>query len=237
MYLIVDNNYKINIWWSAKCACTYIKNMYYNEILKKNITNVHIPESYSSIYTKNSDYKNYYVCRNPYARIVSAYVHRLQLHNDYDSFEDFVNILYKHYVIKNITIQNKDLLHHTSPQFADKYPINDKTFKFTSVTKMEDLDKINLLKEWFGITTKIELKKDFGYNTNVQSNTTKIDNIYKMSKNDIITLKSQKKIPHYSSFYNHDIKRKVYDIYKTDFNMLSTYGIFYDIEKIDLSSR
>ena len=228
MYLITDNKYKINIWWSAKCACTYIKNMYYVVILGYDIEDVHINESYTAKYVKNN-YKNVYVCRNPYARIVSSYVHRLELYDKYESFEDFINLIYQQYVKCNTIIDEKDFIHHTTPQFSELYPL-DESFKLDSITKMEDLYKTNLLKEWFNITTDIKLKDNFGYNTNVQRNNYIVKNAFKLAKKDIIEMKKENNVPYYTSFYNEEIKNKVNEIYNVDFKILEYYNIIYKLE-------
>lgn len=228
MHLLVDNDRQMNIWWSAKCGCSFVKNLYYTIVLKKEISDIHSRETYAAIYDhRNKNFLNLYVCRNPYARIVSSFAQKLELYPEYTSFEGFVDLLYDHYVNRKNVIKD---VHHTTPQFSELFPFWDNNFYFHDIVKLEELDRVDLLDRWFDIQTEKKPKNDFGYNMNVQKNKHTVANAFKLSRQEIIQLKKDGTVPYYTSFYNDKIKQKIDRIYRIDFKMFEKYGIHYKLE-------
>lgn len=236
MYLIISDQFKLNLWWSAKCGCTYLKNLYFNHVLKLNIKNVHLKSCRQQKYYDNG-YKNIYICRNPYARIVSSFLDRC-VRNDFfyrfANFEDFIQIMYDYYVNGVKYIFTYNIIHHTTPQFSELFLETSEeyhNFRFDIIYKLEEVTDQQLLKELFHMENS-NLQKDFGHSNNVQKNKIYRGDSYRIDSSELYYLKYIKEIPHYSCFYNEKIKRQVEAIYQKDFEQLKKYGIHYEIDYI-----
>jgi len=156
MFPIYDDENKIAIWWSAKCGCSTIKNIYYNIIKNKNISHVHF--EYQCFDSNKLDYENILIIRDPYDRAVSVFMDKyingdctyLIENIDDLTFEKFVLLLEKKYIIYNENSTNIFLdSHHITPQFSEQYNNlskycieNNIDFKFDKIYKLEEFNNI-----------------------------------------------------------------------------------------------
>ena len=200
------------------------------------------------------EYRKIYVCRNPYSRIVSCFIDKyinghfsfyfnlnIKIKNIINyllsdsyikpTFKEFINLVYEKFVLSRYTLLEFD---HLTPQFS----INYTNFKFDKIYKLEDLDNSKFLEDEFDIYDKNQDKgqdksqdkshKD-NHNNNCSNSEYIINNAFDLDYKKLLELKKSKKIPNYTCFYNDDIKKKVYEIYKTDFINLLEYEIKYNI--------
>ena len=113
---------------------------------------------------------------------------------------------------------------HIAPQFSINYN-ND--FEFDKIYKLEDLDQSKFVENEFNINNETINKSDH-YN-NCDNSQFNVENAFQINYEELLYLKKEKKIPNYKCFYNEEIKRKVEEIYKNDFNILLNYNIDYKI--------
>lgn len=218
MHPIYLHEYKIAIWWSAKCGCSTIKEIIYNYVLKKNVTDVYF--EYCSFEPKYLGYKNILIVRNPIDRIISCFM------NKYFRFrkENFNDNDYNFKTFIENPENNKYDFHHTGPQFSEYYDNlinyckkNDILFKFDEIIKLEEFDENLFAKKFFGI----ELNKNFQLNKTHKSNNF-IPKAYLINGNEFTN-----NSPLYISFLNKDIIETIKKIYQVDYDILHSYGIEY----------
>lgn len=250
MYPLYNDKNKTIILWSYKCGCTFIKTLFYNIILNKKYSLKYIKlitylSTYFSLDRYKLDfYKSIFICRNPYSRIVSCYIdkyingwftkyfnYNIIINNIlysigldrkiYFTFEEFVNILYnKHLNNRSFYILETN---HLLPQIDNKTKID-------KIYRLEDFDEKNFLLNEFEIEINDKINNDFGHSTNCGSSLNyNFNNAYELEYDVLLYLKNNKKIPNYVCFYNEDIKNKIDEIYKSDFEYLKNYNIYYEL--------
>lgn len=236
MYCIIINNINLNMWWSTKCGCTFIKNLIYNEIEKRNIdisTNIeyiHIEESYSN---GLNNYKNILVVRNPISRIISSFINKfvyysgaITIYGNLLTFDLFVDLLYKHYICNQNVSFNHFIIHHTTPQFSEAFDGRkfDKIYcleKFNDITYFNDyLSNFNIVDNETISNSKIHS------NYNNSKKTLTITNAYLLNIDELKKILETIQIS-YESFLNDNNLDKLKQIYKIDYDILKEYNINY----------
>ena len=230
MLPIYLHEYKITIWWSAKCGCSTLKHLIFNIVQKKNLSDVH-QNSYFSFFPECINYKNILIVRNPINRFISAY------NNFFYTFVEMYNIkkniTFKEFVKINLEsrkncelLQGKNisLNHHTINQFGevfddlDRYCVkNNINFKFDEIIKLEDFNEVEFIKKYFNIV----LDKEIILNRTERKN----QNIFVFDK-----IKEEIDLihPDYQYYLNDEIIKDIKEIYKDDYKWLKKYGIIYD---------
>lgn len=221
MFPIYLHEYKITIWWSAKCGCTTIKHIIYNIILKLDIKDIHF--EYITFKPEYLNYKNILIVRHPIDRIISCFINRYEVHKEYfkepHNFKEFIDVLSD----KNLVFPDG---HHTCPQFSEEFDnlkkycdVNDINFKFDNVIKLEELNFNNFLNDYFNLNIEENLNINF-------NKTNKTENY--IEKSFLIPKLKFDSIPSYKSFLNEEIIKKIKEIYKIDYENFESYKIIYD---------
>ena len=228
MQFIILHEKKLIIFWSPKCGCSTLKTIlsFYLNIYDSNKyeyihKNKELKE-FINIKKYNSEvYKNYDIVmliRNPYTRLVSGFINKyidLKYVNpdNCDSFQDFCNILSKYpYKI------NK---HHFEKQTTDEGWQFYLELGKPKIKHVLDTSQVNDLKKIINLDIDdIKLNET---NKIVKDDNT---NLWSKSYNSLKEIRNY----NYSSFYNDDLKKLVYNIYKDDFIFFKeNLGIDYDI--------
>ena len=233
MFPIYIHEYKITIWWSAKCGCTTIKELVFNKLKKLNIVNQ--SDLHKNTYTKFDpqylNYKNILVVRNPLKRFISSYK---DIFNDYCqmykinknlTFSEFVELIYESIKKDNFTSNsriNVSFNHHLINQFLESYTNlnkyckeNNINFYFDEIIKLEEFNSIDCMKKYFHIILEQDIIKNKALKNN---NTTFVYNnkIYK-EINEIN--------PDYQYYLNENIIKKIKEIYLNDYEEFKKYNI------------
>jgi len=207
--ILLNNDKKIIIDWSAKSGCTNIVTMFFKYIdLYKNFhlenpIDIHNERIKYRLLNKiedsfliNTDYLKIKFVRNPYSRAVSSYLH-LRINNL--SFYEFLLKLFNNNYEYNI-------------HYASQHHLLEKKHKiYNEIIKIENIDS-----EIERINNKYNIKLE--YNSLSNHHTQK--KMHEKKYVGYIKYSNIKDIPSYRYFYDDErIKQLVYDIYKIDINL------------------
>jgi hypothetical protein len=225
MYFLVSNRDKFLIGWSAKVGCTAMKR-WYSEALNLGLKNETIHETigYGKTPFTNvdlfppkhyNDYKKICIIRNPFSRLVSGYVNKYVIENDYEryfsTFEEFVGLLLKDRFYAKIN------RHHFTPQTSEAFS------KYVRRKWSWDLvvDVEFLSHEITRINRIVSKDVNIGH-----PNVTMYDSDYHFDKPAYLMKADEiiRKIPPYQSFYNKELVKKVRAKYTSDFLYFRKWG-------------
>jgi len=230
MFFLINQEKKICLGWSAKCACTHIKYLFNDLIGKK------MPKGYSvhwgshgELPENHNTYTNIIFIRNPYERLVSGFLNKFNetnvektcLHKYIKRWENNQISMTFTNVVNNLG--NWELLneHHFTPQLTEAWRDD------INLSYIFDINSIdyNLLEKLFdkSISSYTKNKK---YKLNQLKITDSTENT-KLYDTDIYRCLSIKHS--YSQFYNEDLKNKVYSFYKKDFDFFLSKNFKYNI--------
>lgn len=212
MYFLINHQRKVIFGWSAKCGCSFIKRYFYqlNNIDDEKLIDIHIG-SHGVLNFDHSTYKIIIFVRNPYKRLVSAFLDKyakkkytINIKNL--TFEKFINEIDRNglkYIEK----------HHFPPQFSEAFKGNINLHRVYDIKNIDyayinslfgknlDVTKISRADNNDNHQTKYDYEKNYiAYNI-------PIDHLNDMSEK-----------PNYKCFYNKDIKSKVDKFYAVDVN-------------------
>lgn len=191
----------------------------------------------TDIFKKFDDYYKFLVIRNPYTRIVSAFLHRICMFLDdkekgkFNTFEKFVNYLYNNrkcelftrniHLIPQMDIYWYDI--HLPTDFWNKILDVDELIPF--ITELNK--KLNVSIDLKEVVNSQEYVRDIcDINEKKKKKVDKSLELYRVTMEDLNNHKLEKD---YSKYYNDDLKQKVYDIYKYDFEYCKKLGYDYKI--------
>lgn len=223
---------KVLIIWSPKSACTTVNCMFFEHenLLKKALTKYKWIHQYRKEFQKkHSNYRNeciqylsplkyIHFCVNPYRRAVSSYLHGM--------CRPTVPIEHKNISFHEFLIRLKSGLIPSNPHHNLQSFYKD-SYKYITVVKMENIDK-----EIKHINKKFRLHYKTYKPENIKKKSDKIN--YFIGNDKWETFKND--IPNdYTYFYNNEIKKLVYDLYKIDIKNLGyNWKMFIDYEKKNL---
>ena len=220
----------ILIGWSAKCGCTHIKNIIH--YLNDNETDdIHITQNTDLSLIDNIDiFLIILIIRNPYERLVSGFRNIYKnkngkIRNKWNdnkniklTFNNFVNELVTnnfetidehHFIQQTEESFNYDII--TNHKHLAIFDINNIDYKFLEHVFQKDIPK-----------EKIDYRGPHFYNPSKE----KIEDfVYDLCIDDICDNDID-----YRYFYNEEIKNKVYEFYKNDFEFFKKYNINYEFE-------
>ena len=221
MRCIIDHKNKVNLFWTEKCGCTFIKQIYsyYVRGLERDV------DPHDELYEMTEymeGYTNILVVRNPYHRLISGFLHRFVAGPESAKlkFQDF-----KEFLESDFRTIDYD---HFAPQFARAY--ND-SLKFDFVYDLDGLDIFNgsngFLRhfEHKPIDPSISFKNN---HTNQTRSKLCMPNAHKLPYRRLCMLKKMGFVPQYCDFIDPEVKIKIDDLYHEDFVCLANLGFHYE---------
>ena len=217
MHFWVIKEHKTIIFFSSKCGSTtiytYMK-LYYNDKSRKIYKNPLILNKRDNI----EDLKNYkmykgynliLIGRNPYHKLVSGFLDKYvggiyKNPSNCNNFEDFVNLLTKNKnkIPKNI---NKS---HFKPQLSGRgFDLFNKIKNNNNRCLIIDIKDINIVGNYLNLQNKDIVARERIVKKELDN-----DNLWTLKYKEL----KNKKL-NYDNFYNDDLKKKVYNYYKKDF--------------------
>ena len=239
MYFLEDKKNKILFATTAKAGCQHVRVLYRYFVLNKNdsknifntnIKSIKLPENYK-------EYLIIIFFRNPYERLVSAFkekyikknanrfkfkdIHYLDL-----KFVDFVNDLEIN-KLKNIDVSHFNIQIKNNNKLIDDKLLDHNNIKFFDIKNIDYIFLENIYKKKIPDEVK-NFKGNHTYELKLKnSNTNKLFN-------DYVYDKPAKKYIDYKLldcyFYNKELKKKVHDFYKKDFQFAKHFGYNYEIK-------
>jgi len=218
-----NNNNKIIICVSAKAGSNTILKLFLKEYCvvgsDKNKNSIHYKAKKYQIknieQNSNLPVIKLKFVRNPYTRVVSAFIH---LSNFNLSFYDFIIHLKKFLMNQN---QQSIIVPNNDQRYKAHYIFQHDNINYEYICKIENLDKdINILNKLYNLDLNYDMKK---LNSKNKKEIGKININYVYDKYG----KYRQNITNnYKLFYNKEIKQLIYDIYKKD---IDTYKYDYEI--------
>lgn len=217
MHFWVINENKTIIFFSSKCGSTtiykYMK-LYYNNKSKKIYKNPLILNKRDNIedfknYQKYKGYNLIIIGRNPYHKLVSGFLDKYvgeiyENPKNCNNFEDFIN-----HLTKNKDVIPKDInKSHFKPQTTGKgFDLFNLIKDNNNILKL-DIKDINIVGNYINLKGKTLV----GRKRSVKKKEIYKDKLWTL---DYKELKNRKL--NYNKFYNDNLKKKVYNYYKKDF--------------------
>lgn len=253
MHFIILQKQKVVLLWSAKSACSTIKNAVVNEYIPA-VTNkgVHAGWGYSII-PKNFNladlefYRWCWIVRNPFDRVISGFINKYLLGcplyqylpvTDCPNFLTFVNLLEqkftkidKHHFIPQCKPEftHPEMLKLYYAALASNKIILIDINKLDTFTSMLDLPSITEKLNCSNIATATTTATTLAPTSNTSMSDVSDKPSYLISRDEFSSL-----IPPYYSFYTHEIAAKIRTIYESDFEIFTKYGLNYQCDKLNL---
>lgn len=206
MYFIVDPKRKVIFGWSAKAGCTHIKK-YWLKLIDDDVYGEQVHQDFfyrTSLPGDVEDYVVIFFIRNPYKRVVSAYLDRwCRAYGLKHCFEECLKL-------DPVLVD----LHHFCPQLSEQYTPRLKP------TLIYDIENINYEK----INALFGKPKDFAKDLTRGCHIQRYDTNF---REFVGRTSSLKVIPTYEYFYDKRIAELVHDYYKVDFTAFSDWGFDY----------
>jgi hypothetical protein len=223
MYFLTDENKKIIFGWSAKCACSHIKRIFWYMKTNKLNNEIHKPRDYKGLPNDITNYTIILFSRNPYKRLISGFLDKYKVGGQYRSiwphstitFSNFVNELVK----SNWTIVNR---HHFTPQTSEAFTKHKMTK--AKVIKCYDINSIdyNYIESLFDKKIPAELLAIKEGHERQVFNKSYEEYVYDLDMSIYYEYNVDIKY-----FFNEELKNKVYKYFENDFNFFYENGIDY----------
>jgi hypothetical protein len=228
MRFIVNEGRKIIFGWSPKCGCTHVKNMIYY------LENKHLERIHYGIHDTHelpdnlADYILILVIRNPFKRLISGFLEKYKEGGEFRHLWNIdLPITFTNFIIK-ILESNYNVINyeHFSPQTSGWFNDEIKTHKKTIIYDIENID-YNYIGSLYKKIIPPEVINFRGNHIN-----TAVKPFNESVYNLTIDSCSDKKIPA-ECFYNEDLKEKLLQLYKGDFEYFETKGFYYSCKQSD----
>ena len=226
MHFLIDNQLKLIFGFSAKCGCSNVRRLFLSITKEERILNLynlkgHVYVGHRDLPKDISSFRIYIFIRNPYERICSGFFDKYRKGHQFRekkwtnekelTFKNFVNTITVEGIGKQIET------HHFTPQTTEWW--EDRLLKSQNV-KFIDIKDYFLIKE----DLYNELNKTIVSNKMNKKSKNYIANAYNIQIDELIKMN-----PTYKCCYNNELKKKVYNFYKKDFETFKKLGFDYDI--------
>lgn len=141
MYYLVDNINHIIFCWSAKCACTHIKKLFY--FLSKNNENyrIHTMEDRQNLPNNLNSYIIIVFIRNPFKRCISGFLDKYKQNGEFRRLWNInIPLTFRNFVTKIADNSSVIESHHFELQFSAYF--NSKILEVDNL-KVYDINKID----------------------------------------------------------------------------------------------
>jgi len=224
MYFLVDTEKNVIFGWSAKCGCSHIKRIFkflkYNEI---NTSMIH-DGTYNELPDNIENYTIVIIARNPYKRIISGFLDKYKKNGEFRYLWKSNNITFFMFLEKLIE-KNWEIIdrHHFIPQTEEAFDYKIKNAKCIKCYDISNID-YNFIENLYNIKIlEIVLNKKEGHERE-KYNETFDKPVYDLNIDDYCDFNIDINL-----FYNEEIKNKIYNFYKNDFDFFNELKINYTI--------
>lgn len=244
MYFLLDFQRNIIFGWSAKCGCSHVKNLFHflqNNRIHNLITDLSLHEEYNEWLVHNETYnslpmfiphttKILLFIRNPYKRLVSGFLNKYNPKNNLYFIEWKKNKLTFRLFVEELIENNFKMIneHHFTPQLSELWDdeklntrknilIDIENINYEYIEKLYEKKIPREILNYKGITNIVKPNKLFS-ELKLQGNISDMELI------DYVDFEVE-----YNLFYDDDLKKKVYNFYKKDFDYFEKNDIHYDI--------
>jgi hypothetical protein len=227
MYFIVDSEKKIIFGWSAKCACSHIKTIYYFLRTNNLKDEIHTEECLDKLPEDIENYITIIFGRNPYERLVSGFLDKYKKNGDFRHRWIYPSLSFSQFVDKLIN-QDWEVIdyHHFIQQTAEEF---DKKIMMSKTIKIYDIKNIDYKYIEQLYEKKIPdyvINKKQGHERQFQIKTNKYCDQYVYDLNMCEYIDSNINVKY---FYDEKIMEKVFNFYIDDFNFFEENGINYKL--------
>jgi hypothetical protein len=225
MLFLVNKEKKIIFGWSAKCGCSHIKNIFYfleSGVFCESNQSVHRGKGkdFQQIPENLEEYTLFLFIRNPYKRLVSGFLDKYNPNGEFYSMWNCYPHTFSNFV--NAVLEKDQMIdkHHFTPQTGEHFNSQIKIHSNKFIYDIENID----YKHIEGVFNTIIPKKVLQYRGIHYKNYFQVflKNIPNLEIEGYYKIK-----PLLQCFYNDEIKKKVYDIYKEDFDFFEENGFDY----------
>jgi len=225
MFYLIDDNHKVIFGWSAKCACSHVKRIFWF-LQNNNIENpIHSISGYQKL-PEDIDIENYTTIifiRNPYKRLVSGFLDKYETEGEFRKLWKYEKITFSMFVDE---LLKKDWhmieKHHFTPQTTEEF---NKKILLSKFFICYDIENINyhFIEQLYNIKIPLEVlhKKDGHERKKYEIIFYKY--VYNLDMNDYYCYNVD-----YKYFFNEELKNKLRIFYEEDFHFFNEIGIYYE---------
>lgn len=222
MYFLIDNEKKILFGWSAKCGCSHIKTIF-KFLQNNNLDNkIHTIDEINGLPNNVKEYITIIISRNPYKRLISGFLDKYNNNSEFRHLWKHNKITFSMFIDELIN-KNWEMIdkHHFIPQTEEEFNMKIMTSKVIKFYDIENID-YKYIEQIYGKKIPEALYDKKYKNERPKNNIIYNNYVYDIDLNEYFNFDVDIKF-----FYNEDLKNKVYNFYKNDFDFFMSNGIDY----------
>ena len=222
MFFLVDNKYKIIFGWSAKCGCSHVKRIFNFLTTNKIDGIIHTGNEMHKLPDDIINYTTIIISRNPYKRLISGFLDKYSINGHFRHFWKYKFITFSRFIDELVKNDWKMIeYHHFTPQTTEGF---DEKILLSKCIKCYDIENIdyNYIEELYNIKIpEILLNKKEGHERK-QNELSYNNYVYDLRMMVYYDFNVDIKY-----FYNENLKNKVFNFYKNDFDFFKKLGFDY----------